>query len=510
MPTITQGDLYTATLEVVEHPPLGVPALDGGPREAVVRLAGQRSLVRILDGGDGRDLDLVLPGGYRHRHGRVRLTAHRLSEGVFAIKADERRIALLRLRDPALGMPAFDPERNHHPALRPTRPLRWRRGRVAGMVSPWEALRLGVQVALPIMAQGAVVRRRLGVRLAALIKADTRANRLLARLRDRHDGGPLLIRIPLRGWAVIPVKEADVRRVLHGAEFTPANKEKRGALGHFQPDSLLITRDPELRARRRTFNEEVLRPEPIAAEIRRKAAEEMATLPTDGVLTWSRFNEAHWRMARRIVLGDPARDDEAVTRLLNRLRADANWFYLRARKTDVRVAFQRRIERHLRRAEAGSLARVLAQTRADPAVHPEGQVPHWLFAYDSAAIATWRALALLAVHAGPHDPEHLRAAVLESLHRWPTTLAILRDTTAPTRWRGVTLPEGSVVAVITSFTDEVPFSDGPAGCPGEDLVLLTATEVLGAILRDREVGAITRRSPFDHFGLRFAVRPRER
>ncbi|MFC7721942.1 hypothetical protein [Nonomuraea recticatena] len=195
MPTITQGELYTATLEVVEHPPLGVPALDGGPREAVVRLAGERSLVRILDGGDGRDLDLVLPGGYRHRQGKVRLTAHRLAEGVFAIKAGERRIALLRLRDPALGMPAFDPSGNHHPALRPTRPMWWRRARVQGMVSPWETLRLGAEVALPILLQGVILRRRLGVRLAALIGADSRANRLLARLRDRHDGGPLLIRI---------------------------------------------------------------------------------------------------------------------------------------------------------------------------------------------------------------------------------------------------------------------------------------------------------------------------
>lgn len=510
MPTITQGELYTATLEVVEHPPLGVPALDGGPREAVVRLAGERSLVRILDGGDGRDLDLVLPGGYRHREGKVRLTAHRLAEGVFAIKAGERRIALLRLRDPALGMPAFDPSGNHHPALRPTRPMRWRRARVQGMVSPWETLRLGAEVALPILLQGVILRRRPGVRLAALIGADSRANRLLARLRDRHDGGPLLIRIPLRGWAVIPLKGADVRRVLHGAEFTPANREKRGALSHFQPDAVLITRDPELRARRRTFNEEVLRPEPLAQEVRQKIAQEMATLPTEGVLTWSRFHAAHRRLTRRIVLGDSARDDEAVTRLLDRLRADANWFYLRARKTDVRVAFQRRIEGHLRRAERGSLARVLAQTRTDPAVHPEGQVPHWLFAYDAAGMTAWRALTLPAVHAGPHDPAHLRAAVLEALRRWPTTPAILRDTTAPTRWRGVTLPEGSIAAVITSFTDEVPFSDGPAACPGEDLALLTATEMLAAILRDREVVALSRRSPLDHFGVRFAVRPRER
>ncbi|WP_431895184.1 hypothetical protein [Nonomuraea sp. bgisy101] len=510
MPTITQGDLFTATLEVLDHPPLGVPALDAGSREAVVRLAGAKSLVRILDGGEGHDLDLALPGGYRNREGKLRLTAHRLTKDVFAIEAGERRIALLRLRDRAVGLPDFDPEGNHHPALRPTRPLRLRRGRTLGRASLWETLRLGVEVALPIIAQGAVLRRPLGVRLAALTRADQRANRLLARLRDRHDGGPLLVRIPLRGWAVIPLSEADVRRTLHGAEFTPANKEKQGALGHFQLDALLVTRDPELRAQRRAFNEEVLRPDMIADAVRAKVADEVATLPTRGVITWPEFHTAQRRIARRVVLGDAARDDEQLTRLLDRLRGDANWSYFAARRTDVRVAFQRRLEAHLRRAEQGSLARVLAQTRADPAVHPEGQAPHWLFAYDAAGVAAWRALALLSAREEPRDADRLRAAMRESLRRWPTTPAILRDTTAPTTWRGVTVPAGSMVAVVTSFMDEVPFSDGPARCPGEGLVMLTATHVLDEILREREVRMVGRPPLLDHFRLRFAVRPRER
>ncbi|MEU7893091.1 hypothetical protein AB0B45_09505 [Nonomuraea sp. NPDC049152] len=510
MPTITQGDLFTATLEVLEHPPLGVPALDAGPREAVVRLAGQKSLVRILDGAEGHDLDLALPGGYRHRHGKLRLTAHRLTRDVLAIKAGERRIALLRLRDRAVGMPDFDPEGNHHPALRPTRPLRMRRGRTLGRTSPWETLRLAAEVALPIVVQGVILRRPLGVRLAAMARADQRANRLLARLRERHDGGPLLVRIPLRGWAVIPLTGDDVRRTLHGAEFTPANREKQGALGHFELDAVLITRDPELRAQRRAFNEEVLRPDRIAEAVRTKVADEVATLPTRGVISWPEFHAAHWRIARRVVLGDSARDDEQLTLLLDRLRGDANWSYLVARRTDARGAFQRRLEAHLSRAEEDSLAGVLAQTRADPAVHPEGQAPQWLFAYDAAGIAAWRALALLAGQEGPNDAERLRAALLESLRRWPTTLAILRDTTAPTTWRGVTVPAGSMVAVVTSFIDQVPFSDGPARCPGEGLVMLTATRVLEEILREREVRVIGKPPLLDHFRLRFTVRPRER
>ncbi|MEU4578517.1 cytochrome P450 [Nonomuraea sp. NPDC023979] len=451
-----------------------------------------------------------------------------------------------------------------------------------------ETLRLGLTLVLPALAQGVIVRRPLMVRLAALTRADDRAVRLLARLRARHGDGPLLVRVPLRGWAVLVLSAADVRRVLDDRSLTPANREKRGALGHFQPDGVLITPEPELRERRHDYNERVLLPDfgPVA----RAAAEEAATLPYRGVLTWTDFHAAFWRLARRVVLGDGARDDVTLTRMLDRLRGDANWFYLRGRRTDVYRAFRRRLDGHLARAEPGSLAAALAATPAPADVCPEGQVPHWLFAFDAAAIAAYRALALLATHPPPRTAHHpgppstpahpappgtpgegtaardgaaadgaathpgpsgvdgagVRAAVLESVRLWPTTLAILRDTTGPTEW-GV--PEGSLVAIYSPYVNRaeagdhyrpglwtgddawddgepldgggawaggdartgVPFSAGFARCAGRDLVLFTASSLLGAFLREREVFASVRLegalpASFDHTGLRFAVR----
>jgi cytochrome P450 len=394
-----------------------------------------------------------------------------------------------------------------------------------------EALRLGLTLALPTVAQGVIVRRPLMVRLAALTGADGRAVRLLDRLRAKHGDGPLLARVPMRGSVVLPLTSGDVRRVLEDPSLTPANREKRGALAHFQPDGVLITPQRELRDKRRAFNEQVLHSgfDPFARVI----WDEVRGLPRHGVLTWKAFHALHWRIARRIVLGDGARDDVRLTRLLDRLRGDANWFYLRGRRTDVRNAFQRRLEAHLRRAEPGSLAAVLARTPSDADVNAEGQVPHWLFAFDAVGIAAYRALALLGTYPGPVDRAHLRAAVLESVRLWPTTLAILRDTTGPTEWD---VPPGTMVAVYSPYVNRrepgesyrpelwldgggewagVPFSDGFARCPGESLVLFTATTLLQAFLSDRKVlPTIALEEPLpaslDHFRLRFAVQAADR
>ncbi|GAA3600511.1 cytochrome P450 [Nonomuraea rosea] len=398
-------------------------------------------------------------------------------------------------------------------------------------VTAAQSLALATTLALPALAQGVIVRRPLGVRLAALTGADDRAIRLLTRLRAEHGDDPLLVRLPKRGWAMLPLAAQDVRAILGDRAFTPANKEKRGALGHFEPDAVLVTPEPDLRDRRRALNEHVLCPgfEPFTRVIE----EEVATLPRDGVLTWPRFHAAHWRIVRRIVLGDGARDDVRLTRQLDRLRRDANWSYLVGHRTDVLNAFQRRLAGHLARAEPDSLAAVLARTHAAADVHPEGQVPHWLFAYDAAAIAAYRALALLATHPGPLGHARLRAAVLESVRLWPTTLAILRDTTGPTGWD---VPEGTVVVIYSPYVNRaepghgyrpelwldggdawagVPFSAGFARCAGEELVLFTAATLLGALLRERSVRAsVTLADPLpatlDHFRLSFAVKAAER
>lgn len=112
---------------------------------------------------------------------------------------------------------------------------------------------------------------------------------------------------------------------------------------------------------------------------------------------------------------------------------------------------------------------------------------------------------------------YLRACVLESLRLWPTTPAILRDGGMPTEWRAGRLPAGCAVLVFTPllhrderlrpdaerFVPErwlegdgadvveepdspvplVPFSGGATRCPGRELVLAVASQLLAAVLR---------------------------
>jgi cytochrome P450 len=108
----------------------------------------------------------------------------------------------------------------------------------------------------------------------------------------------------------------------------------------------------------------------------------------------------------------------------------------------------------------------------------------------------------------------LRATLMESVRLWPTTPMILRQTTRETRWENGAMPAGTGVLLYAPFfhrddqrlswadrfTPElwlnersredwplVPFSDGPAGCPGRNLVLLLASTMLAALLDGRSV-----------------------
>ncbi|GAA1665273.1 cytochrome P450 [Nonomuraea maheshkhaliensis] len=460
-------------------------------------------------------------------------------------------------------------------------------------VTAADSLAVAATLVLPALAQGVVVRRPSMVRLAALTRAEERAIRLLRRLRATYGDGPLLVPVPGRGRVMLPLASRDVRAVLEDRAFSPASRDKRGALAHFQPDGVLITPERDLRDRRRALNEQVLHTGRVpvteiaalagsgatgpgatraaagiteASTLARISAEEAATLPRHGTLTWPLFQAAHWRLARRVVLGDGARHDVTLTRQLDRLRRDANWAWLRGQRTDVRNAFQRRLAAHLARAEPGSLAGEPARTQAAADVHAEGQVPHWLFAYDAGAMAAYRALALLtspmcrqdagsqdqgsvdrgrqgggsAGDTGVPEADRLRAAVLESVRLWPTTLAILREVTGPNPWD---LPIGTTVVIHSPYVNReepgasyrpdlwleggpepghdggtwagVPFSGGFARCPGEDLVLATSAALLGAFLRERTVRpSVTLENPmpvtFDHFRLRFTINAAER
>ncbi|SCX38933.1 Cytochrome P450 [Klenkia marina] len=399
-----------------------------------------------------------------------------------------------------------------------------------------ETVRLAATALAPMLAQGIIVRRPRLVRLADRLQVDDRAVRALQRSRRRHGPGPLRLRVPGRSLVLV-LSAADAGRVLTGGPFRPATREKKAALQHFQPGGVLIT-DTDHRAARRRWNEQVLQMDvPLhaqAAAVARVAAEELGPLHDAGRWDWETFAPAWWRLVRRVTLGDSARDDEALTDLLGELRGRGNWAYLRRTDTEARARLLAAIGRYVDRAEPGSLAATVAAAPADPAVPVADQVAHWLFAWDAAGIATYKALALLAGHpdhaaavagevaaADPDRPDlpSLRATVLESVRLWPTTLAVLRESHGPTDWAGTRLRDGTTFVIASSLVhrdDEtlpdadrfapalwadadapagtsaslwsmVPFSAGPARCPGRDLVLHTTGVALAALTAERRV-----------------------
>jgi hypothetical protein len=277
-----------------------------------------------------------------------------------------------------------------------------------------------------------------------------------------------------------------------------------------------------------------------------------------GCLTWDVFAQGWWRLVRRLVLGDSARDDAHTTDLLASLRRDANWSFLKPRRKSAREEFLRQVGQYVARAEPGSLASLVAEFGGDDRrVCPVEQVPQWLFAFDAAGMASFRTLALLDAHrevaaevarqisgSEHHEIDRLsllRACVLESLRLWPTTPAILRDTTRATSWYEGELPAGAAVLIFApyfhrddeklpfadAFSPELwtaegakdpwpfmPFSAGPARCPGRELVLFTTSQLLCRLItrvRLTQAGArpLAARGPLPRtlspFRLRFQI-----
>jgi cytochrome P450 len=194
---------------------------------------------------------------------------------------------------------------------------------------------------------------------------------------------------------------------------------------------------------------------------------------------------------------------------------------------------------------------------ATPTTAPLDQVPQWLFAFDAAGIATFRALALLAAHPAQaerareesrdragmerYDLPYTRACVLESVRLWPTTPMVLRQSTEPTAWETGMMPAHTGIAISAPFFHRddqrlpfahrfspelwledrsedawplIPFSGGPAICPGRNLVLLLASAMLAMLLEGPAMHLapplrLDARRPLpgtlNHFSLRFAI-----
>jgi cytochrome P450 len=381
------------------------------------------------------------------------------------------------------------------------------------------------------IAAGVLARRRPVVRALEKIQADARAVQRMKQLRREFGRGPVELVIPGRR-VVIVLDPEDVGRVLTQAPtpFHPANREKRKALEWFQPHGVLISEGP-IRQQRRALNDVALESarelHSLAAQFAAVIGDEARELATvamrRGQLGSGQFMRAWWQLVRRITLGDRARNDEAITDELLRLRKAGNWSFLSMPHYRARAKFTEHLYSYVEDPQPGTLAAAVAETPVSGAVDPVGQMPQWLFAFDAAGMASLRAMALLSMHPEQlvrvldevGDPAqaslrpYLRGAVLESVRLWPTTPTILRDTTEDTQWRnGIVARGAGLMIVVPAFhrDDEllpfahtfvpdiwldgtaqrypqlVPFSAGPAECPGRNLVLFVTSTLLAHLL----------------------------
>jgi cytochrome P450 len=332
--------------------------------------------------------------------------------------------------------------------------------------------------------------------------------------------------------------------------FAADSSEKQAALAHFQPEGVLISHGAA-RAERRRFNEAVLETacpvHSFAPALTALVEAETASLRRMGSVSWPEFKRAWYRMVREAVFGTAARDDEALTDTLEKLRANANWAFMKPRQRRLRDGFLASVRERLARAEPGSLG-ALARACETPGSAPEDQVAHWLFAFDAAGMAAFRTLAMLAIHPevaarARESAEFRRACILETLRLWPTTPAVLRQTTDETAWEQGVLPPGAGLLIHLPYFHRdssripyadrfvpgiwldgraeawpfVPFSAGPASCPARNLVLFLASAWIAALMRDRDVALPAGTAPdpaklpatFDHFPLRLNFAPSE-
>lgn len=423
-----------------------------------------------------------------------------------------------------------------------------------------------VDVLLPTTAKGVLLRRRRITRLASQLDADKRAVNRLQKIRDTYGDGPVLLSILGRQHALV-LSQDDLKRVLADAPvpFTPASDEKSAALKHFEPHVSLISESGE-RAVRRKVNDQALEStcpnHSFALNFVRVAREEaQALLATAGsTITWNEFSPVWDRIVRRVVLGDGARRDIELSAMLKSLRADGNWSFLRPRNTAKRKAYINRLEKHLMRAEDGSLAAALAKTPKPDGAAPCSQATHWIFAFDAGAIAAFSALALIATHEnvrsraieealaaptqqGPSPMfPFLRSCLLEALRLWPTTMIVHRQTTEPTSWNGATMAEGTSLLLFAPYFHRddrrlqfanrfapeiwmdgpgqtklplIPFSAGPGECPGRHVVLLAGSALLAQLLASSSFDLVGSQSlnpqqelpgTLDHFSLELRVR----
>lgn len=403
--------------------------------------------------------------------------------------------------------------------------------------SYYDSWRVFTTVLAPTILKGVIKRRPWIEAAAQYLGLDTTAVQLLQQLRRKYGSGPLLINLLFRSQVIV-FDPKDVARVLDGTPvpFSPATKEKKSALEHFEPGNLLIS-DPERRKDLRPVHEHALatgeRVHPFAERFNRVIKEELDALFQQAddngemQLNWATFQKTWFKIIRRITLGDAARHDDQLTLDMDAIRQRANWGFLARTNNSVLERVQRTLTGYLDYPEEGSLISRFPRGHTSDLELPS-QVAQWLFAWDAAGIAMARALALLGCQpeqqqrayeevatAVPLDRPFSRAVYLDAIRLWPTTPVILRDLTDDATLGGRAIAKGTGVMIFAplfnrdtekvGFADRmeastwldgevetergfVPFSSGPAMCPAHNLVPMVAGLFIDGLLSRARIG----------------------
>jgi hypothetical protein len=346
------------------------------------------------------------------------------------------------------------------------------------------------------------------------LNTDGRAIKTLDAIRAKHGGEGVRL---MRGKMTVLWGEKAIRDVLDNSATTYASDAgaKKKGMSHFQPDALTLSRGEEWRERRK-FNEAVLDPEGQAARIADVVNDEVDRMRIGDGLRWEHWQKLFDHITLRVILGDPARCDQDLTDLLEKLMREANRI-AGLKQSDDYFEFYGRLEKYLANPDPYSLvARIAAAPQTDNTRIVQ-QVPHWIFAMrDTLAANTYRALAL-AVSGGYDD---LAGVLREAMRLWPTTPLLAREK----------VEDGTQVMIPNVFNHRDPrepdfnevrperehsyrfnhLSNGTQDCPGGPLVMLIGTAVLERTLSAYELsylGPALDPVPemLDFFQLRFDV-----
>ncbi|WP_306536047.1 cytochrome P450 [Geobacter sp.] len=382
---------------------------------------------------------------------------------------------------------------------------------------------------IPSYLRGLFTPNRFWFTFWTAIHPDPASVKFITRLRKKYRSNYCYLRM-LTTKSLVVLDPDGIRHVLDNSPDIYADaKLKRDGMAHFQPDSVTISRGDQWRERRR-FNESVLE---TGHDLHRYGKDfldvirdETATMlkGSGGHLVWEDFAVLFERITMQVIFGAGVRDT-SMTETLRQMMLESNRGFALSKSKHF-DDFYAAMRRHRQEARGESLAALCNSVPSTAVTKVDNQITHWMFAMgETLAINTVRALALIAAHPAADErvrdemgredlssPEgidrlkYLEGCVQEAMRLWPTTPILVRETVKEDVLGGATIPAGTQVIIINSFShrdrETLPFADtfspdvwlsdsvdyrfnhlsnGPQGCAGKELALFIAKAAIATL-----------------------------